>query len=318
MERALTGVSNGGVPNIPAAEWPVTADLARSLLAEQCPDLAELDLTPFAHGWDNEMFRLGDGLVLRLPRRAASAKLIENEARWLPTIAPHLTVWTPQPVFVGRPNAENAEYPWTWTICPFLPARIAAEVPPAERTAAAEALADFFSCLHIPAPVGAPENPYRGMSLDQPRIHDRVLARVAREGERTAPLAERWRVWSRAPEWDGPDLWLHGDAHALNILLDDGGRLAGVVDWGDITSGDPACDLAAAWLVFDAEGRRRFVDRCSLNTAYDRHVWTRAKAWALHLGLILRQESDDLPLLRAVGEWALANVLAETLDAAAA
>ncbi len=315
MERALTGVSNGGVPNIPAAELPVTADLTRSLIAEQCPDLAELDLTPFAHGWDNEMFRLGDGLVLRLPRRAASAKLIENEARWLPTIAKHLPAWTPTPVFVGH---STPDYPWTWTMAPFLPARTAAEVPVAERSAAAEALADFFSCLHIPAPVGVPENPYRGMSLDQPRFHDRALSRIEREGERAAPLAERWRAWSGAPEWEGADLWLHGDAHALNILLDDGGRLAGVIDWGDITSGDPACDLAAGWLIFDAEGLRLFVDRCSLNSAYDRHIWSRAKAWALYLGLILAQGADDHPLLRSVGELALTNLLAERLDAAAA
>jgi len=303
------------VANIPPSERTLSVELGRRLLAEQCPDLASLELRPFAHGWDNEMFRLGDALLLRLPRREASARLIENEARWLPTLAEHLTAWTPRPIFVGRPTHY---YPWTWTIAPFLVARIAAEVPVADRTASAVALADFFGSLHLPAPLGAPVNQFRGMALDQPAIHERVLDRIAREGVRAAPLAQRWRSWSRAPEWDGPDVWLHGDAHALNILLDDAGRLAGVVDWGDISVGDPACDLAAAWLNFDAEGRRLFVERASLNPAYDRDVWSRAKAWALHLGLILAQQADDQPLLRGIGEAALANVLAEDLAAVAA
>nr|NLI49247.1 aminoglycoside phosphotransferase family protein [Propionibacterium sp.] len=290
----------------------MTPELVRELLSDQCPDLADLELQPFAHGWDNEMFRLGDTLLARFPRREATAVLLEHEARWLPTLANHLTTWTPRPIFVGRPTSA---FPWTWTIAPFLAARAAAAVPVPERTPAAEDLADFFGSLHLAAPLGAPVNPVRGMALDQPAIHARVLERLAREGGRSGALAERWHAWSRAPEWEGPDVWLHGDAHALNVLLTDTGRLAGVVDWGDITSGDPACDLAAGWLIFDEEGRRRFVARCSLNPAYDEHVWARARAWALQLGLILAQQADDQPLLRATGELALANVLAETPEA---
>ena len=54
---------------MPAAEVEITDDLVRALLAEQHPDLADLALTPLAFGWDNAIFRLGDDLVVRLPRR---------------------------------------------------------------------------------------------------------------------------------------------------------------------------------------------------------------------------------------------------------
>ena len=54
---------------MPAAEVEITAELVRRLLRAQHPDLAGLPVEPLANGWDNTLFRLGDGLVIRLPRR---------------------------------------------------------------------------------------------------------------------------------------------------------------------------------------------------------------------------------------------------------
>ncbi|MER7151067.1 phosphotransferase [Streptomyces lydicus] len=47
---------------------------------------------------------------------------------------------------------------------------------------------------------------------------------------------------------------LHGDLHPANILVDRG-RIRAVIDFGDITSGDPATDLSVAWMLFTAEQR---------------------------------------------------------------
>ncbi len=57
---------------MPVAEITIDIALVRAMLAEQHPDLADLPITPLAHGWDNEMFRLGPDLVARLPRRSHS------------------------------------------------------------------------------------------------------------------------------------------------------------------------------------------------------------------------------------------------------
>jgi hypothetical protein len=60
----------GGVPNpMPAADVDVTAELVRRLLAGQHQDLAGRPVEFLANGWDNAMFRLGDDLLVRLPRR---------------------------------------------------------------------------------------------------------------------------------------------------------------------------------------------------------------------------------------------------------
>jgi hypothetical protein len=47
---------------MPAAEVDVTPELLRRLLAGQHPDLAQLPVTAAANGWDNVVFRVGDGL----------------------------------------------------------------------------------------------------------------------------------------------------------------------------------------------------------------------------------------------------------------
>ena len=63
----------------PPADVVVDASLVQALLQEQHPDLAHLAPAKAAEGWDNTLFRLGDELAVRLPRRAASAILIEHE-----------------------------------------------------------------------------------------------------------------------------------------------------------------------------------------------------------------------------------------------
>ena len=96
-------------PGKPDAELSIDADLVRRLLAEQHPDLADLPLEPLASGWDNQMFRLGEALTVRLPRRKIAVELLVNEQRWLPVLAPHLPLPIPAPVRVG---IATASYPW--------------------------------------------------------------------------------------------------------------------------------------------------------------------------------------------------------------
>jgi len=88
---------------MPAAEVEVSADLVRRLLADQHPDLAQLPVTFLANGWDNELYRVGDGLVARLPRRALGAQILKNEQRWLPGLAPKLPLPIPSPERTGVP-----------------------------------------------------------------------------------------------------------------------------------------------------------------------------------------------------------------------
>lgn len=286
----------------PVPEVEVTEQLARTLLAEQHPDLAGLPLTWAGTGWDNALWRVGDHLAARFPVRELAASLVSHEQQWLPVLAPRLPVDVPVPVRVGLPSAG---YPWTWSVVPWFDAVPAHHTPVVGRTAWAPALADVFLALHRPAPDDAPVNPFRGVPVAprEPALRERLDALALPLGDR---ILERWRELVDAPGWDGPALWLHGDPHPANLLVHDG-RLRAVIDFGDVTSGDPASDLSTAWLTFDAEGRAAFRDRL----AYDDATWRRAQAWALHMAVTLLMHPVDHPTLAEIGRHGVAQALAD-------
>lgn len=319
-----------------AADLDVTVGLGRALLAEQHPDLLERGaLTLAAHGWDNVMLRLGDDLAVRLPRRAVAAPLVEHEQQALPALAARLAptgVAVPAPVRVGRPSAALG-YPWPWSVVPWLDGVAAEATPVASRTAWAPAFGAFLAALHVPdGAAGAPGTPFRGVPLaDRPEARD-----PGRLAERLAPVPARWRAgvlraWRAAvaaPAHAGPPVWLHGDPHPANLVVAPGAggrgggagdardRLVAVVDFGDVTAGDPASDLGELWLAFDAAGRARcraVVDaRANGGRGWDAATWTRARGWAALHAVNMLAHPDEHPRLVPVGEHALRELAAES------
>jgi aminoglycoside phosphotransferase (APT) family kinase protein len=78
-------------------ESEITADLVRELLRDQHPHLAGRPLALGARGWDNQLWRLGDDLAVRLPWATAGAdELLRKEHAWLPVLAPRLPLPVPQ------------------------------------------------------------------------------------------------------------------------------------------------------------------------------------------------------------------------------
>jgi aminoglycoside phosphotransferase (APT) family kinase protein len=291
-----------GPESTPAAEVEVDRALVVSLLHAQHPDLAVGPVRLVANGWDNAIFRLGDDLCVRLPRRQVGADLVAHEQAWLPVLADRLPVRVPAPVRTGRPAAG---YPWSWSVCPWFRGRTLAHAPLGDTTTLAADLAAFLRRLHQPAPPAAPVNWRRGRPLAG--VAEAFAARlpsvqglvdVDEVGDTFARLAD-------SPPWAGPVLWLHGDLHPLN-LLGHRGRLVAVLDWGDLTSGDPATDLAVAWFVLDRTGRDAL--RAAL-PAVDDATWRRARAWALHLGVAFLAHSRDAPRHEEVGRQVVAAAL---------
>ena len=259
----------------PPAEVPIDRALVRALLKEQHRDLANLPLNELGEGWDNRLFRLGDDFAVRLPRRAVAAPLIEHEQRWLSHLAPRLPL--PVPLRIGRPGCG---FPWQWSVVPWLPGQSALVKPPQDPTETAIALGRFVRALHQPAPDDAPHNPFRGV-----------------------PLA--------APPWSEPAVWLHGDLHPRNLLVRDG-RLAAVIDFGDMTAGDPATDLSVAWMMLPPSARSTF--RASARGDHDPvddDTWTRARGWALALGLASLANSRDDGAMRILAHATIDAALSE-------
>jgi aminoglycoside phosphotransferase (APT) family kinase protein len=124
-------------------------------------------------------------------------------------------------------------------------------------------------------------------------------------------LREVWERALAAPEWRGEPVWLHGDLHPANLVLAASGALEAVVDFGDLCAGDPACDLATAWLTFDAPARAEFRREVEHRKAVDEATWCRARGWALVLGSSIVDIVGADGRLGRVGVHALEQVLAD-------
>jgi len=292
----------------PPAEVSIDRSLVIALLQEQHTDLADLPLTEIGEGWDNKLFRLGDDLVVRLPRRAASAALVEHEQRWLPRLAPLLPLPVPVPIRVGRPGCG---FEWPWSVVPWLPGQSALLTSPEDPAMAAVTLGCFFHALHHPAPNDAPTNRWRGVPL---AALDATVQKHLHQLEGLVDRGAALDLWGRAlatPAWYGPPFWIHGDLHPGNLLVS-GGRLSAVIDFGDLTAGDPATDLSAFWMLRPRRARRTVVT--SSREEFDRldvHTLTRARGWALALGLAYLANSRDEKAMSALGRATIDNALSD-------
>ncbi len=288
--------------NMPPAEVHIDEPLVRRLLVAQAPHLAGSPLRLLANGWDNVIYRLGEHLTVRLPRRALAVPLIEHEQRWLGLLAPLLPLPIPAPVLCG---AAGEGFPWPWSVCPWFPGASAAAGPPTDPFETAERLGAFLAALHRPAPADAPPNDVRGVALAE--RDDAVRSRLALLDAvlDAASVGRRWSTLVDTAVWHGEPCWLHGDLHPANLLVHDG-TLHAVIDFGDLTSGDPATDLAVAWMLLPAAARpvlRRAAG------GVDDDTWCRAQGWALNLALAFLANSADNPLLEAIGRRTLDALL---------
>jgi aminoglycoside phosphotransferase (APT) family kinase protein len=154
--------------------------------------------------------------------------------------------------------------------------------------------------LHQPAPSTAPSNDYRGVPLrERASAVEERLQRLQTNTQAITPKIEA--LWERAlaaPETTDTN-WLHGDLHARNVLVDNG-VITGVIDWGDLTSGDVATDLASVWILF-ADARAR--SDCLARYRASETRLARARGWAVFFGAILLDTGlvDD-PRLVAIGK----------------
>jgi aminoglycoside phosphotransferase (APT) family kinase protein len=288
-----------------ADELPIDAPLVRALLTEQFPEWAGLSLDRVrSFGTDNALYRLGADMVVRLPRIEWATRDIDKDARWLEQLRPLLPVELPELLATGVPGDG---YPWTWGIYRWLEG----ENPVVGAIARVEELA---------RDVGRFVAAVRRLDLTDTRGGSRAGALAARDAEvrraidqvagefDRAALTAGWEEALRAPAWDGPPVWTHGDLLRGNLLLRDG-LLSAVIDWSLLGVGDPACDALPAWSVLPPETREVFRDEAGLDDA----TWARGRGWALCVGLLqVPYYTQTNPELADNGRHMVREILAVT------
>lgn len=290
-------------------EIDTDAALVERLIETQFPFWADRAIAPVgASGTDHALYRLGDDMVVRLPRVQRATDQVDKEHVWLPKLAPQLPLTIPQPLAKGAP-AEN--YPWVWSVYRWIEGETAASACFEDPRAAAVDLAAFITALRALDAADAPgpgrHNFWRGGPLvvrDQAtRAAIAALAGVVDTGAAT----RAWEAALSAPAWSAAPVWIHGDMMPGNLLAANG-RLNAVIDFGGLGAGDPACDLMAAWTLFAGDARAAFREALGADEA----TWARGRGWALHISLVgLPYYRSTFPDFAALAARTIEAVLAD-------
>ncbi|WP_445280656.1 aminoglycoside phosphotransferase family protein [Streptomyces sp. DSM 118148] len=264
-------------------EIAVDEGLVRSLLRAQRPEWAGLPLSPAGAGSDNTMYRLGEDLLVRLPR-TAGGRAVRKEQQWLPRLAPLLSCPVPEPVYAGTPTED---YPAAWSVHRWIDGDEAGPDTVRDWAAFGADLAAVVRELHGIGLMGATRTGdlswYRGGTL---RSCDEWVGAAFTDCRATVgpgldvdALERLWRAALALPDPCGAHVWLHGDLKPSNLLVRDG-RLHAVIDFGALSVGFPDAEHAPVW---DLPPRARQAYRNALDL--DDTTWARARAWAIAVGV---------------------------------
>ena len=269
----------------------IDESLVRRLVADQFSQWANLKVKPVEKdGHDNSTFQLGDKMSVRMPGRHPDADHLAVESEWLPRLAPHLPLPIPVPVETGAPGFG---YGFRWLVNKWIPGNSSSPALIADLNEFAKDLAGFLNALMAIDVTDAPEpgrNTYfRGCD---PIFYDADFRRCLGTLENRIDSSAATAVWEAAlgANFDGLPVWFHGDVSPDNLLVNDTGRLCGVIDFGQMAAGDPACDLTIAWSLFTGSSREVF--RSDL--AVDEATWVRGRGWGIWKALILMEQSAVL------------------------
>lgn len=300
-------------PRMHFDEVDTDASLVSRLLAAQFPQWAELPIEPIeSAGTDNAIYRLGDDMAVRLPRREGATAQVENEHHWLPQFAPFLPLTIPTPLAMGMPGEG---YPWHWAVCRWLAGENAVIARIADLNRAATVMAQFIAALQRIDTTGGPppgdHNFNRGVPLGTRDAFTRAgIASLPDSYDKDA-LTAVWEATLRLPVWDGPPVWIHGDLQAGNVLVERG-KLHAVIDFGGLCVGDPACDLMVAWNILSAESRAVF--RAALPPV-DEATWARGRGWSLSVWVGgVAYYAETFPMFSQMAAQAIGEVLADYGD----
>ena len=291
-------------------EIEVSAPLATALIESQCAALAPAHVELMGEGWDNTAFLVNGEWVFRFPRRTIAVPLLETERRVLPSLAPRLPYPIPTPVWFGHPDAT---YKWPFLGYRRLDGRVASDVDLSDdaRAALAAPLARFLRALHdVPLADaqawGAPHGVFEYLDgarlerLARPALADLVTRRVLDDA---APWLDVVDAGLAALPLDGPQSIVHGDCYSRHILVDDSGRMSGVIDFGDLHLDHPAVDLSSVFTVLPPAARSKFF---AIYGDIDEGVRAVARLRALTSGLAQEAYGRDVGDARIEREGVLA------------
>jgi aminoglycoside phosphotransferase (APT) family kinase protein len=246
------------------AEVEVDEELARALISERFPELDASSLCRTGIGWDNTVWATGDGVAFRFPRREIAVPGVRREIALLPALASRLPTAIPDAAYAVTEG--DARFPWPWFGSRLIDGEelAVAGLDDTRREALATDLGRFLRRLHglrPPAAERLPVDPLgrADMTRRVPRARAALRAIATGDDERLNDRAEAVLAAGEThARSDANPVLVHGDLHVRHLLVSAPGRLAGVIDWGDICRAPRAVDLSLYWSAFPAPARVAF------------------------------------------------------------
>ncbi|MDU0200573.1 phosphotransferase [Paenibacillus sp. MAH-36] len=251
-----------GGSNLWDPEWEVSEGLARKFISSQFPQLAHLTIHKLGYGWDNTVYRVGDEFVFRFPRRKVAIAPLQMEGKILPMLEAYIPIPYSKPLFFGE---GDYEYPAPFLGYPYLIGKFPIGLTDEQRTLSAPILARFLKRLHTFPVQLAVES---GIQFDHRNLTDIALRkekmlifladlRAHISDEDYQAMADYLHELNTEPV-EPSHIFLHGDLHFKNMLVDEQGLISGIIDWGDMNIGHPACDLNVVYSFLPPGARASF------------------------------------------------------------
>ena len=248
-----------------------------------------------ASGWDADAWLADESVVWRVPRRTVGIAALEREAALMPVISPRLPAPAPVPRLVRSVGLP----PLAWHAC--LPGRELALAGDASESLG-RSLGRFVAALHGPdlAELARPHVPVDPLGRADPA---KRVPFTHRRLDQVAHLVDVGPLRAVVDRGAGPalptDVLCHGDLHLRHVLVDAGGDLAGVIDWGDACIGARAMDLAIA-TALESTPRRAFL---AAYGAVSPPEWRHARLLGVLFGAALLAADPDGEVGSASRAW---------------
>ena len=275
----------------------INTSLIEKLIQDQFPKYAYLPIYPVEKsGHDNRTFHLGDDMTVRLPSGKDYASQVDKECFWLPKLAKYLSIPISFPIEIGEPTCD---FPYNWSINKWIDGETVTYDNIDSLNVFAKDLGIFLKNLQLIDTIGGPiagaHNFYRGGDL---AVYNEETQTVLKNLKHVFPVDILRELWSIAisSKWEEAPVWVHGDVAIGNLLVKDG-KLCGVIDFGILGVGDPACDYVMAWTFFDKESRKVFFNTIEC----DKNTKDRTMGWALWKALIVYDSNN---ITSEISQWA--------------
>ncbi len=247
------------------AEKVVDSSLALTLINQQFPSLEAHTIRFLGLGWDNTAFLINEKIIFRFPRRQVAVALLQDEAHFLPKLAPHLPLSLPFIQWKGKPSKE---FPWPFNGYYLLPGKTAchAELTKKQKSCLTAPIAFFLKKLHslCPKQFISSSTTCKAGRIDGNIINQKLKKNLNELAEigllHNRPQLEA--AIQRSQNFPAPVATsvVHGDFYLRHLLLNSSCELTGVIDWGNAHIGDPANDLAIAHSFLSSHDHQLFRD----------------------------------------------------------